>query len=132
MLCYTEKGKSKTLKCLTLLCSFGQSAIFLLGGKTRDQAPLAMYLRSGDIMIMAGDSRLAYHAVPRILAPKRCTGDSALPACLSRGKETTAVDCREDIAILEQYLATSRINVNVRQVLGPGKEFPSDDHEENR
>lgn len=112
--------------------SFGQSAIFLLGGKTRDQAPLAMYLRSGDIMIMAGDSRLAYHAVPRILAPKKLTGEAALPAWLSKGQEETDVDCREEIALLEQYLTTSRINVNVRQVLGPGKEFPSDDHEGNR
>ncbi|XP_020614289.1 nucleic acid dioxygenase ALKBH1-like [Orbicella faveolata] len=112
--------------------SFGQSAIFLLGGKTRDQVPLAMYLRSGDIMIMAGDSRLAYHAVPRILAPKKRTGEAALPACLSRGEEETSAHCSEEIAILEQYLTTSRINVNVRQVLGPGKEFPFDDHEGNR
>jgi len=112
--------------------SFGQSAIFLLGGKMRDQVPLAMYLRSGDIMIMAGDSRLAYHAVPRILAPKKRTGEAALPACLSRGEEETSAHCSEEIAILEQYLTTSRINVNVRQVLGPGKEFPFDDHEGNR
>jgi len=127
-----KREHAKLKQCLTLLCSFGQSAIFLLGGKTRDQAPLAMYLRSGDIMIMARDSRLAYHAVPRILAPKKRTGDAALPACLSREKEKTAEGCGEEIAILEQYLGTSRINVNVRQVLGPGKVFPSDDHEGNR
>lgn len=85
-------------------------------------------------MIMAGNSRLAYHAVPRILSPLKQPGrldKAALPACLSRGEEETCVDCSE-IAILEQYLTTSRINVNVRQVLGPGKEFPSDDHEGNR
>ena len=74
-------------------------------------------------MIMAGDSRLAYHAVPRILAPKKLTGEAALPACLSKGEEETAVDCRKEIAILERYLSTSRINVNVRQVLGPEKNF---------
>ncbi|XP_078352398.1 nucleic acid dioxygenase ALKBH1-like [Oculina patagonica] len=111
--------------------SFGQSAIFLLGGKTREQAPLAMYLRSGDVMIMAGDSRLAYHAVPRILAPPRHAGEPALPvlpACLLRGEEETGRDCSEKNAILERYLSTSRINVNVRQVLEPGKEFPDDDH----
>ena len=85
-----------------------------------------MYLRSGDIMIMAGDSRLAYHAVPRILAPKKRTGEAALPTCLSGGEEETSVDLSEEIGILEQYLTTSRINVNVRQVLGQGKEFPTD------
>lgn len=83
-------------------------------------------------MIMAGDSRLAYHAVPRILAPKKRTGEAALPACLSRGGEETSRGYSDDIAILEQYLTTSRINVNVRQVLGPGKKFPSGDHEGNR
>ena len=83
-------------------------------------------------MIMSGDSRLAYHAVPRILAPKKLTGEAALPAFLSKGEEETAVDCKDEIAILEQYLTTSRINVNVRQVLAPGKEFPSDDHKGNR
>lgn len=83
-------------------------------------------------MIMAGDSRLAYHAVPRILAPKKRTGEAALPACLSRGEEERSPDYSDDIAILEQYLTTSRINVNVRQVLGPGKKFPSGDHEGNR
>ena len=83
-------------------------------------------------MIMSGDSRLAYHAVPRILAPKKLTDEAALPACLSKREEGTAVDCREEISILEQYLTTSRINVNVRQVLVPGKEFPSDDHKGNR
>ena len=91
-----------------------------------------MHLRSGDIMIMAGDSRLAYHAVPRILAPQKRTGEAASPACLSRRKEETSRDYSEDISILEQYITTSRINVNVRQVLGPGKEFPDDVHERDR
>ncbi|KAJ7374404.1 Nucleic acid dioxygenase alkbh1 [Desmophyllum pertusum] len=75
--------------------SFGQSAIFLLGGKTREQAPLAMYLRSGDIMIMAVNSRLAYHAVPRILAPPKHASEAALPACLLRGEVDTKGDCIE-------------------------------------
>ena len=83
-------------------------------------------------MIMAADSRLAYHAVPRILAPPRHAGEAALPVCLSRGEEETCRDYDQKNAILERYLATSRINVNVRQVLGPGKEFPDDDHEGNR
>ena len=115
-----------------LFSSFGQSAIFLLGGKTREQAPLPMYLRSGDIMIMAGYSRLAYHAVPRILATPRDAGKRALPECLLRQEKETGGDCSEQNAILEQYCASSRINVNVRQVLGPGKEFPDNNHEENR
>ena len=33
--------------------------------------PVAVYLRSGDITVLSGDSRLACHAVPRIL-PQHC------------------------------------------------------------
>ncbi|CAL1527580.1 unnamed protein product [Lymnaea stagnalis] len=48
--------------------SFGQKAIFLLGGTTKAVKPMAVYVRSGDVCVMSGDSRLAYHAVPKILS----------------------------------------------------------------
>ena len=55
-------------KFFTFFCySFGLPAIFLLGGVTRADTPLAMFIRSGDIVIMMNESRLAYHAVPRVL-----------------------------------------------------------------
>ena len=60
--------------------SFGQSAIFLIGGQTRQVQPKALLLSSGDIVIMSGDSRLAYHGVPRVLPP--ATG-TEVPDCLS-------------------------------------------------
>ncbi|XP_063851192.1 nucleic acid dioxygenase ALKBH1-like [Scylla paramamosain] len=47
--------------------SFGQSAVFLMGGCTKATAPSAILLHSGDIVVMAGTARLCYHAVPRIL-----------------------------------------------------------------
>ena len=49
--------------------SFGQDAIFLIGGQTKVMPPTAVLLHSGDICVMSGESRLAYHAVPRILRP---------------------------------------------------------------
>lgn len=49
------------------LHSFGQSAVFLIGGPTKAFRPSAIYLHSGDIMVMSGPSRLAYHAVPKIV-----------------------------------------------------------------
>ncbi|BFZ07639.1 hypothetical protein BsWGS_10678 [Bradybaena similaris] len=49
--------------------SFGQTAIFLLGGSTKSMKPVSVFLRSGDVCVMSGQCRLAYHAVPRILAP---------------------------------------------------------------
>ncbi|KAE8654435.1 Alpha-ketoglutarate-dependent dioxygenase alkB [Hibiscus syriacus] len=46
--------------------SFGCKAIFLLGGKSREDEPLAMFLRSGDVVLMAGEARECFHGVPRI------------------------------------------------------------------
>lgn len=45
------------------LCYFslGCKAIFLLGGKSREDPPLAMFLRSGDVVLMAGEARECYH-----------------------------------------------------------------------
>ena len=40
--------------------SYGNSALFLIGGKTKDVKPKAVVLRSGDIVVMSGESRLAY------------------------------------------------------------------------
>ncbi len=52
--------------------------MFLVGGTTKATAPVAMYLCSGDITVMSGPSRLAYHAIPRVLP----YDDGELPQCL--------------------------------------------------
>ena len=52
--------------------SFGQKAIFLLGSQTLSTTPVAMYVENGDVCMMSANSRLAYHAVPRILYQKNC------------------------------------------------------------
>lgn len=41
--------------------SLGCKAIFLLGGKSRQDEPLAMFLRSGDVVLMAGEARECFH-----------------------------------------------------------------------
>lgn len=41
--------------------SLGCKAIFLLGGKSREDPPLAMFLRSGDVVLMAGVARECFH-----------------------------------------------------------------------
>ena len=48
-----------------------------------------------------------------------------------KDKDKPSENCSEkDDVILEHYLTASRINVNVRQVLAPGKEFPDEGLEE--
>ena len=73
--------------------SFGNTVVFLIGSKTRETKPTALYIRSGDIVVMGGDSRYYYHGVPRMI-------------------ENTAPDYFEE----DNYAKNSRINVNCRQV----------------
>ncbi|CAI5515598.1 unnamed protein product, partial [Closterium sp. Naga37s-1] len=41
--------------------SLGCKAVFLLGGRTRDEAPMAVVVRSGDVLLMAGPCRECFH-----------------------------------------------------------------------
>uniref|UniRef100_A0A3B5ABW2 Nucleic acid dioxygenase ALKBH1 n=1 Tax=Stegastes partitus TaxID=144197 RepID=A0A3B5ABW2_9TELE len=108
--------------------SFGQSAIFLLGGTCRQDPPTAMYMHSGDMMVMSGQSRLLYHAVPRILpAPQGHTTIEVEGCSLASSPQDGAVVelvSEEDWAVCSRYIHNSRVNVTVRQVLGPGQSFP--------
>ena len=113
--------------------SFGQSAIFLLGGPRREDPPTAMYMHSGDVMLMSGQSRLLYHAVPRILPdlPPPCGLGTTLskgqgsPEEEGRGEEEEEEEVsEEDWAVCSRYIQSSRVNMTVRQVLGPGQSFP--------
>lgn len=47
--------------------SLGCAAIFLLGGRTKSDPPIGFLLRSGDAVIMGGESRVCFHGVPRII-----------------------------------------------------------------
>ncbi|OZJ06153.1 hypothetical protein BZG36_01040 [Bifiguratus adelaidae] len=81
--------------------SLGNTAIFLMGGKTRDTPPIAMYLRSGDTVVMTGEARDCFHGVPRIL-------EDTCPEYLLTDES--------DWQIIRDYIRHSRINLNVRQV----------------
>lgn len=47
--------------------SLGDTAVFRLGGAARAAASTTVRLRSGDVNILCGDARNAYHGVDRIL-----------------------------------------------------------------
>ncbi|KDP26806.1 hypothetical protein JCGZ_17964 [Jatropha curcas] len=84
--------------------SLGCKAIFLLGGKCREDPPLAMFLRSGDVVLMAGEARECFHGVPRIFTDEENAEISPLELHFSQEND------------LLQYIRTSRININIRQV----------------
>ncbi|XP_020080743.1 alpha-ketoglutarate-dependent dioxygenase alkB-like isoform X1 [Ananas comosus] len=86
--------------------SLGCKAIFLLGGKTREDVPIAMFLRSGDIVLMAGEARECFHGVPRIFTDDDHAEISAILSQFSA----------EDDRCYADYIRNSRININIRQV----------------
>ncbi|KAF9431736.1 hypothetical protein BGZ76_011757 [Entomortierella beljakovae] len=88
--------------------SFGHSCIYLLGGPTREQPPTPILLQSGDILVMTGPCRSAFHGVPRII-------EDTLPEYLQSNPEDPEWDIYAD------YLSEARINLNIRQVYPPGE-----------
>ena len=48
--------------------SLGDTAVFRIGGKTRKDKTRSFRLTSGDVLVLAGKARLAYHGIDRILA----------------------------------------------------------------
>jgi len=99
--------------------SLGLDCVFLIGGPTRDIAPTPLLLRSGDVVLMGGASRRAYHGVPRIFADSFAAdgGEEAISQ-LSSSIVDEAERARE-VALLRSVwmrLHSMRINLNVRQV----------------
>ncbi|WBW71621.1 tRNA demethylase [Schizosaccharomyces osmophilus] len=85
-----------TLPLISL--SIGLDCIYLIGGSSRSEVPMALRLHSGDVVIMAGPSRQAFHAVPKILA-------STTPSHLLTESDQW-----------NRWIRTKRINFNIRQV----------------
>ena len=108
--------------------SMGMAAIFLLGGKTKDDTPIIPILvRSGDVMILGGDCRLNYHGMARTIpVPFNFPVVPRLTTSLTfRGTSVVPESDEEPLAV---FLRTHRININVRQVLPDGVESMIPDH----
>jgi aryl-alcohol dehydrogenase-like predicted oxidoreductase len=106
--------------------SLGRPAIFLIGGKTKAELPSAIWLRSGDVVIMSGRARRCVHGVPRILEPCEDTLAAASVGAAQGSKEGAiwdpqATDWPQTSSEAERrlvcdYICTHRINLNIRQV----------------
>lgn len=89
-----------------LSLSIGQSAIFLLGGPSRDDTPVyAIKVRSGDVSVLSGPSRHNFHGVPKVLPE----------SAVDLGTPENLADA--DTAACLRLLKNCRININIRQVL---------------
>ncbi|XP_049874946.1 nucleic acid dioxygenase ALKBH1 [Pectinophora gossypiella] len=120
------------LEAPLLSFSFGQSAIFLIGGKEKSKDPSAILLQSGDIAIMSKEARLCYHAVPKILPSSNAPWDDQELAStiICDNNNLKYMKHQDEIVSLmnknmdnsewsrfKEYIEQSRINMNVRQVL---------------
>lgn len=95
-----DAEKDMTQPIVTL--SLGRSAIFLMGGETREEEPTALLVRSGDALILGGPARRCYHGVPRILENSSDGNDN--------GGNNSSSD------VFEKYMEMCRINISIRQV----------------
>ncbi|KAJ3181059.1 hypothetical protein HDU85_003764 [Gaertneriomyces sp. JEL0708] len=87
--------------------SLGNEGIFLFGTEEKKDKPVAIKLTSGDVCIMYGKGRRAFHSVPRIL-------ENTLPAYLA--PDAPLEEGEEEWALFGDYMTTTRVNINVRQV----------------
>jgi len=90
--------------------SLGCKAVFLLGGASREESPTAMFVRSGDVVLMAGPARRCFHGVPRIFVDSSQSEVPDFAALVESQKGSSNLDA------VVQYINQSRINVNIRQV----------------
>jgi alkylated DNA repair protein alkB family protein 1 len=98
--------------------SLGSSAIFLIGAATKAIKPQAICLKSGDVVVMSGGSRLAYHAVPKIMADKNIEAYFKSDDDVNRvnsWSENFLIDDKEWVDLFD-YIRCNRINLNIRQV----------------
>ncbi|HUO11379.1 MAG TPA: alpha-ketoglutarate-dependent dioxygenase AlkB [Caulobacteraceae bacterium] len=61
-------GDEADFRFPVLSVSLGDTAIFRLGGPRRSDPTVRLRLSSGDVAVLGGDARRAYHGVDRILA----------------------------------------------------------------
>jgi alkylated DNA repair protein alkB family protein 1 len=88
--------------------SIGSDCIFVIGGRTREDRPIPIRLRSGDVIVMAGPSRMAFHGVPRII-------EQTLPDWVTQPSADASDP--EWMQVLEYMKARQlRFNLNMRQV----------------
>jgi len=118
-----------TLSVPIVSISIGAPAVFLIGGvdKNEPHPPMPLLLRSGDVVVMGGESRKCVHGVPRVFhGPEEGHGPPSYlypdTVVFNNDDESREVRSQSEYPSpteewrLLRYLQTTRININVRQV----------------
>ena len=131
-----EIDQTKPLVSISLGCP----AVFLMGGEHKNVVPTPILLRHGDVAVLSGSARRAFHGLPRIFpADRKHTlvdrhgmpidydhhdHGTDPPGCVRYGQEHAAArQCHEQEREhhpspqeVSQYLLNCRVNVSIRQV----------------
>ncbi|KAL2911410.1 hypothetical protein HK105_209138 [Polyrhizophydium stewartii] len=96
--------------------SIGLDAVFLFGTESRDDKPVALRLRSGDVVVMAGPARRAFHGVPLVL-PDTCPeylrdAAASWDAGSWAGEHDSDPVSDDEARELAEFMGTTRININ--------------------
>ncbi len=86
----------------SLLVARQEVSRFIVTSYKEDIKPRALFIKSGDVVIMSGHARLCYHGVARVI-------EGSAPSFLTSDHENWDADCAT-------FMAEGRINMNVRQV----------------
>ena len=122
-------------ECPVVSYSLGPPCIFLVGGVTKEVTPTPILLRSGDVLVLGGASRLKFHGIPKVFvahgvpehlqvdtASQHSLHKSSCPHFLSLRTDVFASECTcGGVSVIEaertlKVLACARVNVNLRQV----------------
>lgn len=110
-------------KPVVSLCLGKRPCVFVLGGESVDDAVVPIVLRPGDVVVMGGATRLAYHAMARLL-PTTLPATSTVVVPdedrVQRTDDQALPIHAEDCQALEQFVCDHRININLRQVYPDG------------
>lgn len=103
-----ETNLSKPIASLSL----GLPAIFLLGKGSKDVEPItALFIKSGDAIVLSGQSRTFYHGVPRVFDDD----DEVSFRFPDELAETYDKEDSDEMFLLE-FARRTRINVSLRDV----------------
>jgi alkylated DNA repair dioxygenase AlkB len=107
---HRDDAESDMLKPIVTL-SLGCDSVFLMGGLTKEVAPTALRLRSGDVLVMGGQARSCYHGLPRVLT------DRPLPdEVLAAAQALVPWEAGGQLPAVVQHMQACRVNISIRAI----------------
>ena len=111
-----QDRSEKNMTAPLLSISLGSQAIFLIGTESKSTKPEAIRLRSGDLCIMSGKSRLSYHGVPKVIKEDCIEEYFNYNECSSDFIGSVFHVNDSEWQSFYEYIKINRINLNIRQV----------------